>query len=302
MDALLRARMAQALEGNVGGPFPWFAQDNRAQVLDEDEDQSSLTESSSLGQPGAAAKEEKKMKKSKSSASPDAEVKTKRVVIRVQKSKNTTKFRVPDSDSLYQLRDYPEDDDLEFIAHELTLNEGEQGATGKSDHEVDPPLAREPYGETEIAASREAAPVPKEASVLHHESFLWPLLKISHLQFKLKENVQEKVDLIDQLREELDDVKVTNEAWKGRMDLLASEKEAAKEEMASVKEQLWGAKDKVDKWSRLNDEFRAQLNSTITELDALGQESNVLRYKLEETSIDSSDIEEMLAQYKANME
>lgn len=117
-----------------------------------------------MGQPRATTKEEKKIKKRKSLASPDAKVKKKRVAIRVQKGKKTTKFRIPDSDSLYRLRDYREDDDLEFIDNESTLNEGVQVATRKSDHEVDPPLAREPYGETEVTASREAAPVPKEVS------------------------------------------------------------------------------------------------------------------------------------------
>ncbi|XP_070053514.1 uncharacterized protein [Nicotiana tomentosiformis] len=114
--------------------------------------------------------------------------------------------------------------------------------------------------------------------------------------------VQEKVDLIEQLWAEKDEVKATTEMWKGRIDLFASEKEAAKEELALVKDQLWVARDKTDKWSRLNDELWAQLNSVVTERDALGQEYNALRSKLEETSIDSSDIEETLAQYKANVE
>lgn len=95
--------------------------------------------------------------------SPDAEAKKKKVTIRVQKIKRSTKSRVPDSDSLYQLRDYPKDDDL-FIAHWSTLNEGEQAANEKYDLEVDPPLAREPKGETEASASHEAAPVPKEVA------------------------------------------------------------------------------------------------------------------------------------------
>lgn len=43
--------------------------------------------------------------------------------------------------------------------------------------------------------------------------------------------VQEKIDLIDQLRAEMDEVKATTEAWKGRIDLLASEKEVAKEDL-----------------------------------------------------------------------
>ncbi|XP_070036822.1 ATP synthase subunit b, chloroplastic-like [Nicotiana tomentosiformis] len=75
--------------------------------------------------------------------------------------------------------------------------------------------------------------------------------------------VQEKIDLIDQLRAEIDEAKATAEALRVRMDLLASKKEAVKEELASVKDQLWVAKNKADKWSRQNDELRAQLNSVI---------------------------------------
>ncbi|XP_070056260.1 uncharacterized protein [Nicotiana tomentosiformis] len=118
----------------------------------------------------------------------------------------------------------------------------------------------------------------------------------------LVKKVQKKVDLINQLRDEMNEVKAMTEAWKSRMNLLGSEKEAVKEELASAKDQLQLAKNKVDKWSQLNDELRAQLNSDVTERDALGQEYAVLRSKLEATYIDSSDLEEMLAQYKADVE
>ncbi|XP_070055623.1 uncharacterized protein [Nicotiana tomentosiformis] len=46
--------------------------------------------------------------------------------------------------------------------------------------------------------------------------------------------VQEKVGLIDQLQTEMDEVKATTKALRGRMDMLASKKEATKEEMASA--------------------------------------------------------------------
>ncbi|XP_070007916.1 uncharacterized protein [Nicotiana sylvestris] len=114
--------------------------------------------------------------------------------------------------------------------------------------------------------------------------------------------VQEKVDLIDQLRAEIDEVKATTEAWEGSMDLLASEKEDTKVELTSAEYQLRMAKNKADKWSRLNDKLRAQLNSTVMERDALSQEYAALRSKLDVTSIDSSDVGEMLVQYKANVE
>ncbi|XP_070036749.1 uncharacterized protein [Nicotiana tomentosiformis] len=114
--------------------------------------------------------------------------------------------------------------------------------------------------------------------------------------------VKVKIDLIDQLWVEMDEVKATSEALRGRMDPLASNKEATKEELVSIKDQLLVEKDEADKWSRLNDELQAQLNSAVIEWDALSQEYTALRSKLKATSIDSSNVEEMLAQYKADVE
>ncbi|XP_070040000.1 uncharacterized protein [Nicotiana tomentosiformis] len=302
--------MAQDLEGQVRG-LPKITE---LRQLDEDEALSSLVEPSASGQSGATKKEEKKKKKRKSSGSPDVEVKKKRVVVRVRKSnKKSTKARVTDPDSLFRLRDYLEDDDLEFITHGSTIDGGDQEEIREIGQEIDHPLAREPEGESETA------------SVLHHESFLWSCLEISQLEFELKEQarkkdmymalseqqdeslkdlptlraelekVQEKINLIEQLWAEMDKVKGTAEALRGRMDLLASKKEATKEELSSVKDQLRVAKDKADKWSRLNDELRAQMNSAVTEQDALGQEYTALKSKLKATLIVSSEVEEMLA-------
>ncbi|XP_070032551.1 uncharacterized protein [Nicotiana tomentosiformis] len=115
----------------------------------------------------------------------------------------------------------------------------------------------------------------------------------------LVKKVQEKINLIDQLWAEMDEVKATIEVWKGKIDMLASEKVVAKAELASVENQLQVAKDKADKWSRLNDDLQAQLSSAVTELDALGQEYVALRSKLDATS---TDAEEIVAQYKTNVE
>ncbi|XP_070040186.1 uncharacterized protein [Nicotiana tomentosiformis] len=109
--------------------------------------------------------------------------------------------------------------------------------------------------------------------------------------------VQEKIDLIDQLRAEMNEVKTKTKALRGRMDLLASKKKATKEELASVKDQLRVANNKADKLSRLNDELRAQLRSAISERDDLGREYSALKFKLEATSINSSEVE-----YKIDVE
>ncbi|XP_070015311.1 uncharacterized protein [Nicotiana sylvestris] len=88
----------------------------------------------------------------------------------------------------------------------------------------------------------------------------------------------------------MDEVKV--------MDLLASEKETVKAELASVENQLQVAKDKADKWSQLNDDILAQLSSTVAERDALCREYEAMKSKLDTTS---TDAKEMMAQYKANV-
>ncbi|XP_070014989.1 MAR-binding filament-like protein 1-1 [Nicotiana sylvestris] len=111
--------------------------------------------------------------------------------------------------------------------------------------------------------------------------------------------VQQKIELINQLWAEIDEAKATNEVWNGRMNLLASEKEIMKAELASVENKLWIAKDKADKWSRLNDDLREQLNSFVIDRDALGREYAALRSKLDTTS---ADTKEMMAQHKADME
>lgn len=98
--------------------------------------------------------------------------------------------------------------------------------------------------------------------------------------------------MIDQLWAEMDEIKDTTEVWKGRMDLLASKKAAAKVELASAENQPRVVKDKVDKWYRLNGDLWAHLSSIISERDALGQKYAALRSKLDATS---SDVEEILA-------
>lgn len=49
-----------------------------------------------------------------------AKAKKRRIVVKVRKSTNiSTRIRVLDPDSLYRLRDYPEDNHKEFVIHEL---------------------------------------------------------------------------------------------------------------------------------------------------------------------------------------
>ncbi|XP_070002998.1 uncharacterized protein [Nicotiana sylvestris] len=103
--------------------------------------------------------------------------------------------------------------------------------------------------------------------------------------------VQEKIDLIDQLQGEMDEVKATTEVWKGK--ILDLEKEAAKIELASAKNQLRVAKsiNRPGVAKSIN-RPRSQLSSAVTKRDALRQEYEALRSKLDATSF---DVKEMLA-------
>lgn len=80
----------------------------------------------------------------------------------------------------------------------------------------------------------------------------------------------------------MDEISTTAEAMRGRMNLLASEKEATKEDLESVKDKLQVEKDKVDKWSRLNDELCAQLGLAISERDDIGREYTTLKHRRSE--------------------
>nr|XP_016472409.1 PREDICTED: flagellar attachment zone protein 1-like [Nicotiana tabacum] len=111
--------------------------------------------------------------------------------------------------------------------------------------------------------------------------------------------VQQKIDLIDQLRAEMNEVQAMADGWKSKMDVMDSEKETAKAKLASVEVQLQMAKEKADKWSQPNDNLRAQLSSAVTDRDALSREYEAVESKLDTTSVDA---EEMVAQYKADVE
>lgn len=77
-------------------------------------------------------------------------------------NKKITWARVPDPDSLYRFRDYPEDDDLEFVTHGPAIDE-ERVASGGSDKEVEHSLARKPERRPVAPVSQETSPALREA-------------------------------------------------------------------------------------------------------------------------------------------
>ncbi|XP_070037084.1 uncharacterized protein [Nicotiana tomentosiformis] len=104
--------------------------------------------------------------------------------------------------------------------------------------------------------------------------------------------IQQKIDLITQLRVEMNEVHAMADERKSKMDWLASEKETAQAKLASVEIQLRVVKEKADKRSQLINELRAQLSSALIERDALGKEYEAMKSKLDMTS---DDAERMVA-------
>lgn len=78
--------------------------------------------------------------------------------------------------------------------------------------------------------------------------------------------------------------------------------DATKEDLTSTKVELRVMKHKAKKWSRLNEELRAQLASAMEERDTLCQEYTALKFKLEVASSKISNAQDMLARYKADVE
>ncbi|XP_070057744.1 uncharacterized protein [Nicotiana tomentosiformis] len=111
--------------------------------------------------------------------------------------------------------------------------------------------------------------------------------------------VQQKIDRIDQLRAEMNEVQAMADVGKGKIDQLDSEEETAQEQLASVEVQLRVTKEKADKQAQLNEKLRAQMNSALAELDALGSECEAVKAQIRTAS---ADAEEMVAQYRANGE
>ncbi|XP_070035487.1 tropomyosin-like [Nicotiana tomentosiformis] len=111
--------------------------------------------------------------------------------------------------------------------------------------------------------------------------------------------VQQKIDQIDELRKEMDEIQVMADGWKSKMDMLASEKEIAQAKLSSMEVQLWVAKEKDDTRAQKNEDLRTQLGLAIAGRDALGKELEITTSGLDITSVDADEI---VAQYKAEVE
>ncbi|XP_070036921.1 uncharacterized protein [Nicotiana tomentosiformis] len=172
-----------------------------------------------------------------------------------------------------------------------------------------------------------------QASVLHHETFLWYRDELSQLEVEAKElaekrnmykhlseqrrgeikslrveldatqkehadileHVQQKVDRVDQLRVEMYEVKALAEELKGKMDRLVSEKEITQEKLASAEDELRSMKEKAEAWSQKIGELQSQFSLVVTDRETLTKELKAAKSVAE---IAKADDDEMVAQYK----
>ncbi|XP_070041039.1 uncharacterized protein [Nicotiana tomentosiformis] len=71
--------------------------------------------------------------------------------------------------------------------------------------------------------------------------------------------LQQKIERIEQFREEVDMIKADSLGWKEGMDCLAAEKETARAQLSSVESQLQGMKEKNSAQERKIEELKARL-------------------------------------------
>ncbi|XP_070057000.1 uncharacterized protein [Nicotiana tomentosiformis] len=120
------------------------------------------------------------------------------------------------------------------------------------------------------------------------------------LAHKPKEStVQQKLDRIDQLRAEMDIVKAGTDEWRGRMDRLASKKEASQAQLTSAEIQLREAKERADVKTKKGEELQSRLGSAVSDRESLAKE---LKMAKSEVIVVKTEADEMVAQYKADAE
>ncbi|XP_070037072.1 tropomyosin-2-like [Nicotiana tomentosiformis] len=115
----------------------------------------------------------------------------------------------------------------------------------------------------------------------------------------LNPKVQKKIDRVDQLQAEMDEVKAMAEEWNGKMDRLASEKETAREQLASAEAQLRSVKEKAETRSRKIEDLQSQLGPAVAARDTFARELEAAKSVAETTRVDTK---EMVDQYKADAE
>ncbi|XP_070050172.1 uncharacterized protein [Nicotiana tomentosiformis] len=93
--------------------------------------------------------------------------------------------------------------------------------------------------------------------------------------------VQQKLDVIGQLREEVDAVKAEPKAWKKNIDCLVSEKEAAQAKLASDETQFRSLKEKALVQAKKIEEFQSRLGSATSDRERLATELAAAKSEVE---------------------
>ncbi|XP_070036186.1 GRIP domain-containing protein RUD3-like [Nicotiana tomentosiformis] len=250
------------------------------------------------GHPGSIV-EEKKRKIAPSSPSSEKK-KTRRRLVR--KPKKTSSSRVVDLESLLRLRDKPEEEEI-FVAHDPSIPEEWVAAKGET-LEANPPQASVFYHKNFLRYRDELSQLEAEVKELAKKRSMYELLsdqreeEVKSLRAELdaaqKEHadlleqlkifevsddeidmvsngqnpqVQQKVDRVDQLQVEMDEVNAMTEEWKGKMDRLPSEKKTAWERLASTEAQLRSIKEKAETRSQKIEDLQSQLGSALAARD-----------------------------------
>ncbi|XP_070047257.1 cilia- and flagella-associated protein 58-like [Nicotiana tomentosiformis] len=104
--------------------------------------------------------------------------------------------------------------------------------------------------------------------------------------------VQQNIDRVDQLRDEMNVIKAKTDEWRGGMDRLASEKETARAQLASVEAQLQAAKEKVEVQAKKVEELQSQLSSASSEQEIMAKELETTKSAAVVVKVDT---DEMLA-------
>uniref|UniRef100_A0A1S3ZBA2 Axoneme-associated protein mst101(3)-like n=1 Tax=Nicotiana tabacum TaxID=4097 RepID=A0A1S3ZBA2_TOBAC len=119
------------------------------------------------------------------------------------------------------------------------------------------------------------------------------------LQAELEAAQKEQTDLSEQLRVEVGVVKVEAEEWKRNIDCLASEKEAARAQLASAETQLRSLKEKASVQAKKIGEFQSRLGSVTSDRERLAIELAAAKSEVE---ITMANVDAIVAVYRSDAE
>nr|XP_016433049.1 PREDICTED: uncharacterized protein LOC107759586 [Nicotiana tabacum] len=120
-------------------------------------------------------------------------------------------------------------------------------------------------------------------------------VEVEELRAELEVAQREQADLSEQLRVEVDAVKAEVEEWKKNMDRLASEKVAARAQLASAETQLRVLKEKALVQAKKIEEFQSRLGSETSDQERLSTE---LAEAKSEVEIDTVNADAMVVVYR----